>query len=70
MFSHLDGGCIRLFRCGGKSAARGRRAVAGVQSAGARDAGHVAYLGVSGKKEFAVGDIAAEVVIIEIFNMY
>jgi len=34
------------------------------------DAAHAAYLGVSGKKEFAVGDIAAEVVIIEIFNMY
>jgi hypothetical protein len=35
-----------------------------------KDAGHGAYLGVSGKREFAVADIAAEVVIIEIFNMY
>jgi hypothetical protein len=35
-----------------------------------KDADHGAYLGVSGKKEFSVGDIPAEVVIIEIFNMY
>jgi hypothetical protein len=35
-----------------------------------KDADHVAYLGVSGKKEFSVADIPAEVVIIEIFNMY
>ena len=35
-----------------------------------KDAAHGAYLGVSGKKEFTVADIKAEVVIIEIFNMY
>jgi hypothetical protein len=35
-----------------------------------KDADHGAYLGVSGKKEFSVADIPAEVVIIEIFNMY
>jgi hypothetical protein len=35
-----------------------------------KDAGHATYLGVSGKKEFSVADIPAEVVIIEIFNMY
>jgi len=35
-----------------------------------KDAGHETYLGVSGKKEFSVADIPAEVVIIEIFNMY
>ncbi len=35
-----------------------------------KDADHGMYLGVSGKKDFTVADIAAEVVIIEIFNMY
>ena len=35
-----------------------------------RDADHGTYLGVSGKKDFSVADIPAEVVIIEIFNMY
>ena len=35
-----------------------------------KDADHETYLGVSGKKEFSVADISAEVVIIEIFNMY
>jgi len=35
-----------------------------------KDADHGAYLGVSGKKDFSVADIPAEVVIIEIFNMY
>jgi hypothetical protein len=35
-----------------------------------KDADHGTYLGVSGKKDFSVGDIPAEVVIIEIFNMY
>lgn len=35
-----------------------------------KDADHGTYLGVTGKKDFTVADIAAEVVIIEIFNMY
>jgi len=35
-----------------------------------KDAGHETYLGVSGNKEFTVADIPAEVVIIEVFNMY
>jgi hypothetical protein len=35
-----------------------------------KDADHGTYLGVAGKKDFTVADIAAEVVIIEIFNMY
>jgi hypothetical protein len=35
-----------------------------------KDADHGIYLGVSGRKEFSVGDIPAEVVVIEIFNMY
>jgi hypothetical protein len=35
-----------------------------------KDAEHGTYLGVTGKKDFTVADIAAEVVIIEIFNMY
>jgi hypothetical protein len=35
-----------------------------------KDADHGTYLGVSGKKDFSVADIAAEAVIIEIFNMY
>ena len=35
-----------------------------------KDADHQAYLGLTDKKEFTVSDIAAEVVIIEIFNMY
>ena len=35
-----------------------------------KDAGHQAYLGLADQKDFTVSDIAAEVVIIEIFNMY
>lgn len=35
-----------------------------------KDADHGIYLGVTGNKDFTVADIAAEVVIIEIFNMY
>jgi hypothetical protein len=35
-----------------------------------KDASHQAYLGLAGKKQFAVADIPAEVVVIQIFNMY
>jgi hypothetical protein len=35
-----------------------------------KDAAHQAYLGLTGKKDFSIGDIPAEVVIIEIMNMY
>jgi len=35
-----------------------------------KDATHQAYLGLTGKKEFTIADIPAEVVIIEIMNMY
>jgi hypothetical protein len=35
-----------------------------------KDPAHQAYLGVAGKKQFAVADITAEVVIVQIFNMY
>ncbi len=35
-----------------------------------KDAGHLAYLGLAGKKQFTVADIPAEVVIVHIFNMY
>lgn len=35
-----------------------------------KDAEHRSYLGLAEKKEFTVADIAAEVVIIEIFSMY
>jgi len=35
-----------------------------------KDAAHQAYLGLTGKKEFTIADIPAEVVIIEIMNMY
>jgi hypothetical protein len=35
-----------------------------------KDAAHQAYLGLTGKKEFRIEDIQAEVVIIEIMNMY
>lgn len=35
-----------------------------------KDAAHQAYLGVAGKKQFTVADIPAEVVVIQIFNMY
>jgi hypothetical protein len=35
-----------------------------------KDAAHQVYLGLTGKKEFTIADISAEVVIIEIMNMY
>jgi hypothetical protein len=35
-----------------------------------KDAAQVAYLGLGSKKEFTVADIPAEVVIVQIFNMY
>ena len=35
-----------------------------------KDGAHQAYLGLTGKKEFTIADIPAEVVIIEIMNMY
>jgi hypothetical protein len=35
-----------------------------------KDAAHQAYLGIPRKKTFTIADIAAEVVIIEIMNMY
>jgi hypothetical protein len=35
-----------------------------------KDAAHQAYLGLTGKKAFTIEDIPAEVVIIEIMNMY
>jgi hypothetical protein len=35
-----------------------------------KDPVHQAYLGLAGKKQFTVADIPAEVVIIQIFNMY
>jgi hypothetical protein len=35
-----------------------------------KDAAHQAYLGIADKKQFTVADIPAEVVIIQIFNMY
>jgi hypothetical protein len=35
-----------------------------------KDAAQVAYLGLGSKKDFTVADIPAEVVIVQIFNMY
>jgi hypothetical protein len=35
-----------------------------------KDPEQVAYLGIGKKKEFTVADLPAEVVIIQIFNMY
>jgi hypothetical protein len=35
-----------------------------------KDAAHQAYLGLAGKKQFTVADIPAEIVIVQIFNMY
>jgi len=35
-----------------------------------KDAAHQGYLGLTGKKQFTVADIPAEVVIVQIFNMY
>jgi hypothetical protein len=35
-----------------------------------KDAAQVAYLGLGSKTEFTVADIAAEVVVVHIFNMY
>jgi hypothetical protein len=35
-----------------------------------KDAAHQAYLGLAGKKQFTVADILAEIVIVQIFNMY
>ena len=35
-----------------------------------KETGHQAYLGVTGKDGFKIPEIRAEIVIIEIFNMY
>jgi hypothetical protein len=35
-----------------------------------KDPNHQVYLGLTDKKDFTISDIPAEVVIIEIFNMY
>jgi hypothetical protein len=35
-----------------------------------KEAAHQTYLGIAGQKQFAVADIPAEVVIIQVFNMY
>ena len=35
-----------------------------------KDTGHQAYLGVTGKDSFKIPEIRAEIVIVEIFNMY
>jgi hypothetical protein len=35
-----------------------------------KDPNHQAYLGLNDQKDFTISDILAEVVIIEIFNMY
>jgi len=35
-----------------------------------KDAEYATYLGVTGKEMFGIADIKAEVVLIEIFNMY
>ncbi|HSV93654.1 MAG TPA: hypothetical protein VLH81_11285 [Desulfobacterales bacterium] len=35
-----------------------------------KDAAQVAYLGLGSKTEFTVADIPAEVVVVQIFNMY
>ena len=35
-----------------------------------QDTGHQVYLGVDGKQTFAIPEIKAEVVLIEIFSMY
>jgi hypothetical protein len=35
-----------------------------------KDGAHQAYLGLGGKKQFTVADIPAEVVVVQIFNMY
>jgi len=45
-------------------------ALPGITLATPKDAAHQAYLGLAGKKQFTVADIPAEVVIIQIFNMY
>jgi hypothetical protein len=41
-----------------------------ITMAAPKNAEDLAYLGLTDKKDFTVADIAAEVVIIEIFNMY
>jgi hypothetical protein len=35
-----------------------------------KDAEHATYLGVTSRETFGIADIKAEVVLIEIFNMY
>ena len=35
-----------------------------------KDPGQVAYLGLGSKTEFTIADIPAEVVVVQIFNMY
>jgi hypothetical protein len=45
-------------------------ALPAITLAAPKDAAHQAYLGLAGKKQFTVADIPAEVVVIQIFNMY
>jgi hypothetical protein len=45
-------------------------ALPAITLAAPKDPVHQAYLGLAGKKQFAVADIPAEIVIVHIFNMY
>ena len=51
-------------------AAEGQPPAEGAALPAPKEAAHQAYLGLTGKKEFTISDIPAEVVIIEIMNMY
>ena len=62
-------GCLSAWAADGQAPAAGGPLPKIVLSA-PKDAAQVAYLGLGSKKEFTVADIPAEVVIVQIFNMY
>ena len=62
-------GCVAAWAAEGQGPAEGGPLPKIVLSA-PKDAAQAAYLGLGSKKEFTVADIPAEVVIVQIFNMY
>ena len=63
------GRCLAAWAAEGQALAEGGP-LPKIVLAAPKDAAQVAYLGLGSKKEFTVVDIPAEVVIVQIFNMY